>query len=118
MVWLSRLSVLLLFALGCIHNFVAAPALSNTLTTQLLWFVTGGITLWFAAIINALWLRTPADRVTASLAALANLVLLTFAVMFVVTKQSYTDPQNFALLLPAAWLAAQSVAAMLVGRRT
>ncbi|MBL9097019.1 MAG: hypothetical protein JNK07_08840 [Alphaproteobacteria bacterium] len=118
MIWFDRLSVLLLFALGCIHNFVAAPAVSDVLTTRLLWFVTGGITLWFAAIINLLWLRTAADRFAASLAALANLVLLGFAAMFVATKGSYSDPQNLALLLPAAWLAAQSVAAVIVGRRT
>lgn len=118
MIWLDRLSVFVLFALGCIHNFVAAPAMSDTVTPRLLWFVTGGITLWYAAIINGFWLRTPGDRLAASLAAVANLVLLAFAVTFVVAKESYSDPQNLALLLPAAWLAAQSVAAMLVGRRT
>lgn len=116
MTWLDRLSTLTLFALGCVHNFIAAPALSNTLTTRLLWFVTGGITLWFAAIINLFWLRAPGDRMSAALAAFANIVLLTFAVAFVVTKESYTDPQNFVLLLPTAWLAAQSVAATLAGR--
>ena len=116
MIWLDRLSVLLLFVLGCIHNFIAAPALSDTLTTPLLWFVTGGITLWFAAIINMLWLRASSDRLSAFLAAVANIVLLAFAVAFVVTKQSFSDPQNLALLLPAAWLAAQSTAATFAGR--
>lgn len=118
MTWLDRLSTLTLFALGCAHNFIAAPALSSTLTTQLLWFVTGGITLWFAAIINLFWLRAPDDRISAALAAVANIVLLTFAIAFVATKGSYTDPQNFVLLLPTTWLAAQSVASTLVGRGT
>lgn len=117
MVWIDRLSVLLLFALGCIHNFVAAPALSDTLTPRLLWFVTGGITLWFAAIINVFWLRVPTDRLAATLAAAANIVLLAFAVAFVVAKNSLADPQNFALLLPATWLAAQSTAAVITTQR-
>lgn len=116
MIWFDRLSVLALFVLGCIHNFVAAPALSDTLTTRLLWFVTGGITLWFAAIINVLWLRAPNDPLAAALAALANIVLLAFAVAFIVAKNSFTEPQNFALMLPAAWLTAQSVAAALGAR--
>ena len=57
MIWLDRAAVAILFLLGCVHNFIAAPMSYQSLSAPALWFVTGGISLWFAAIINFLWLR-------------------------------------------------------------
>ena len=111
MIWLDRLSAAILFVLGCIHNFVAAPALSDVLDTRVLWFVTGGMSLWFAAIINFLWLRAGSDRLSAALSMAANSVLVAFAVTFIIVTQSFADPQNLALLLPALWLWARTMAA-------
>lgn len=116
MIWFDRLSAMTLFVLGCIHNFIAAPTLSETLTTSVLWFVTGGITLWYASFINALWLHRRQDRVAAGVAALSNVVLVAFCVLFVLARGSFTDPQNLALLLPATWLMSQSLAAALTNR--
>lgn len=116
MIWFDRLSAMTLFVLGCIHNFIAAPTLSETLTTSVLWFVTGGITLWYASFINALWLHRRQDRVAAGVAALSNVVLVAFCVLFVLARGSFTDPQNLALLLPATWLMSQSLAAALADR--
>ena len=50
-------AAVILSILGCVHNFVAAPLSFDVLDTHALWFITGGIVLWYAAIINFLWLR-------------------------------------------------------------
>lgn len=112
MIWLDRLSAALLFLLGCVHNFVAAPMSFDSFGTPALWFVTGGITLWYAGIINFLWLRSGRDdRAAALYAALSNAVLVLFAISFVYVKQSWGDPQNALLIVPAVWLLARSLSA-------
>ena len=103
-------AVATLFILGCIHNFVAAPLTYDVLYTRALWFITGGIVLWYGAIINFLWLRSgwPSWKMHA-LIALANAILLGFAIAFMAVKQSWADAQNVALLAPAAWLFVRAV---------
>ncbi|MFQ5563445.1 MAG: hypothetical protein ACE5FO_07735 [Parvularculaceae bacterium] len=105
-------AAIILFLLGCVHNFIAAPATYDSLNTTAMWFVSGGVMLWYAAIINFFWLRAGAgDRTAARLAATSNIVLLGFAVLFVYAKQSWADPQNILLLAPAFWLSARSIRA-------
>lgn len=112
MIWIDRVAAGILFLLGCVHNFIAAPMTYDDISTTALWFVTGGITLWYAAIINFLWLHASAvDRTAARLAALSNVILFGFAFLFVYVKQSWADPQNALLLAPAAWLSVRSVRA-------
>lgn len=103
-------AVWLLFALGCVHNFVAAPLAFDRLDTRALWFVTGGIVLWYAAIINAVQLLGDSSSPTMRwLTALANAILMAFAVTFMTVKQSWGDAQNIALLAPTAWLGIRSI---------
>jgi len=84
MTWIDWIAAITLFLLGCVHNFIAAPMSYESFSTPALWFITGGITLWYAAIINFLWLRAGAtDRTAARLAALSNFILLGFAISFV-----------------------------------
>lgn len=114
MKWLDRIAALILFLLGCVHNFVAAPMSFESFGTPALWFVTGGITLWYAAIINFLWIRASAsDRGASRLAAFSNFVLFAFAISFVYAKQSWSDPQNALLIAPTFWLLARSLRAAL-----
>jgi len=114
MIWIDWIAATTLFLLGCVHNFVVAPMSYDSLTTTALWFVTGGITLWYAAIINFFWLRTvPHDRTTAILAALTNIVLLIFVLLFMYARQNWSDPINAFLYVPTGWLAARSLAAAL-----
>lgn len=101
------LSTAILFLLGCVHNFVAAPMTYEALSTTALWFVTGGLALWYAAFVNALWLRRRGDRIAVLLAAATNLTFLVFAFAFVAVKGSWSDPQNILLIAPTAWLAAR-----------
>jgi hypothetical protein len=98
----------LLFLLGCVHNFVAAPLSSDVLDTRALWFVTGGITLWYASIINLMGLRGHKGPERVALV-FSNLVLAGFAFLFIWVRESWTSPQNIALLAPALWLLARSV---------
>lgn len=98
------IAAVLLFALGCVHNFVAAPMSYDSLSTTALWFVTGGMALWYASFVNFLWLRGRGDRVTRIIAFLTNAILLSFVVTFIAVRRSWTDPQNALLFAPAAWL--------------
>jgi len=93
------LSATILFLLGCVHNFVAAPITYDALSTTALWFVTGGL---------ALWLRRRGDRIAVVLAAATNLTFLVFAFAFIAVKDSWSDPQNLLLIAPTAWLAARA----------
>jgi len=97
MTWIDWIAAVTLFLLGSIHNFIAAPMSYESFSTPALWFITGGITLWYAAI--------------ARFAALSNFILLGFVVSFVYVKQSWADPQNALLFAPAAWLSARSIRA-------
>lgn len=109
MKWIDGAATFLLFALGCVHNFIAAPLSYDSLSTTLLWFVTGGISLWYASFINFLWLRNETSVWTRVIAFLTNSILVTFTILFMATKQSWTDPQNAILIGPAAWLMLRTV---------
>lgn len=107
MLWVDRGSAILLIVLGCVHNFIVAPSLDDTPTTRVLWFVTGGITLWYAGLMNLMVSVGDAlrrDRFAQGSVFLANLVLFVFAIAFMYVRNSWFDPQNLALVVPAAWL--------------
>lgn len=107
---LDYCAVWVLFALGCVHNFVAAPLEFDRLDARALWFVTGGIVLWYAAIINAVQLLgEPSSPAMRWLTVLANVILMAFAVAFMAVRRSWGDAQNVALLAPTAWLVVRSI---------
>ncbi len=54
---LDRILAIVLIALGCVHNFVAAPMSYTELTARRLWFVSGDLALWYAGFINLLRTR-------------------------------------------------------------
>jgi hypothetical protein len=99
----------LLFALGCVHNFVVAPMSFHQLDSRALWFITGGMSLWFAAGLNLLWLSgrdRPAARWTA---AGANLAMLAFTLAYAAVLHQFGSPAGWLLIGIVAWLAGRSL---------
>ena len=112
--WLDRIAALVFFLLGCVHNFIAAPAIYESLSTQTLWFVAGGLALWLAAFVNFMWIETaPPRRLFAAMASLANATLLAFEAAVMTVEDSWGDAQNILLVAPTAWLFLRSAAAAL-----
>lgn len=105
---LDQAAVLVLLVLGCIHNFVAAPASFGALNARALWFVTGGILLWYAAAINHLATRLEIEDSERRIVFSCNLVLVGVATMFMWVRSSWMNPQNIALMAPAVWLLIRS----------
>ncbi len=56
---LDRVLGWFLVLLGCVHNFVAAPASFAVLDERALWFVAGGLALWYAGFLNLLRAHAP-----------------------------------------------------------
>ncbi|MEO1167726.1 MAG: hypothetical protein AAFW97_03340 [Pseudomonadota bacterium] len=106
---IDRVTVLLLFILGCVHNFIAAPMFHDRLDAPLLWFLTGGITLWFAAAINFWRLRAGNDHVAQWTILSCNLALLAFVLLFACVEGSYARADSLLLIAIVAWLSARSV---------
>lgn len=100
----DRAAVLALLVLGCIHNFVAAPASFGALDPRALWFVTGGIVLWYAAAINHVATQPQGAGYGRRIVFSCNLVLVGFATMFMWARDSWMNPQNVTLMAPALWL--------------
>jgi len=103
-------AILTLFVLGCIHNFVAAPLSYDALSTGSVWFVTGGITLWYASFINVLCLKAEPTIWVRIIALLTNSILVGFVIFFMAVTQRWTNPQSALLLAPSAWLLLRSAA--------
>lgn len=114
--WIDYGAITLLFVLGCVHNFVAAPMSYDVLDTRALWFVTGGIVLWYGAIINLLGVRGADGAIGRLALVLSNLILVSFAILFMWVRDSWTNPQNIALMAPALWLLARSALGFGPGR--
>lgn len=111
--WCDLAAIALLFVLGCVHNFVAAPMAFDLFDTRALWFVTGGIVLWYAAAINFLGVDGGASNAARRFAILfCNAILVGFAILFMWARGSWTNPQNIALMAPALWLLARSLVSL------
>ncbi|HEV2530537.1 hypothetical protein [Phenylobacterium sp.] len=101
----------LLVILGAIHNLVVAPMSFHGLDGRALWFVTGGISLWFGGAINLIWL-TNRDRPRIRFTALAaDLVLLAFVVAYAVVMHQLTKPAGLLLIFVVAWLTGRALTA-------
>lgn len=108
--WIDRIAAGLLVLVGCVHNFVAAPMSFGRPSEAALWFVAGGVVLWFGGLINLIWLRNAASRRELWWAALlANLILLAFVVAFGLIGGEFDSPQGWSLLALVAWLTARSL---------
>jgi hypothetical protein len=99
----------LLFALGCAHNFVAAPMSFHQLAGRALWFVTGGMSLWFAAALNLLWLSDRGRSLVRWTAAAANVVMLAFTLAYAAVLHQFGSPAGWLLIATVAWLAGRSL---------
>lgn len=108
---LDHVAAWLLVLLGCVHNFIATPMSFSSLDARALWFVTGGISLWFAGAINLIWLNNRDRRAIGLTAAAANLVMLAFVIGFAVVAHQLGQPSGWLLIGVVAWLAARSLLA-------
>jgi hypothetical protein len=102
---LDQISSWFLVALGCVHNFVAAPLIYKTLTPQALWFIAGGLALWYAGFINVLRCRAVrTSRFALLLCACTNWSLLAFAIAYAALRGSWTAPETVTLVAAVATL--------------
>src|SRR5687767_2400450 len=46
--WLDSAAAWGLILIGCLHNFLAAPASFDRLSADLFWFLSAGLALWYA----------------------------------------------------------------------
>lgn len=96
---LDRMLGGLLVLLGCVHNFIAAPMAYERLTTAALWFIAGGLVLWYSGFINLL--RSYArgrDAPLAWLCVLTNLSLLVFVVTYASLRGNWATPEALLLI--------------------
>jgi hypothetical protein len=91
-----------LIALGCVHNFVAAPLTYPELTARALWFVSAGLALWYAGFLNLLRIRLAPHRLAAGLALLANLTLLVFVLTYAALRGNWLAPEAILLMVTVA----------------
>ena len=84
---------------GCIHNFIAAPMSFSTLSTTALWFITGGLSLWYAGAINIVHASaaTP-SRILNWATRLINTTMLAFVIAFAVVNGSWKLPEGILLV--------------------
>ena len=109
-VWVDRVCAGLLVLIGCVHNFLAAPRMYDALTEDALWFLAGGVSLWFGGLINFVWLRSAASRRELWWAALfANAVMAVLLGAFVVLMGGFGTPQGVVLVAVVGWLALRSL---------
>jgi len=107
---LDRILAIVLIALGCVHNFVAAPMTYSELTADALWFISAGLSLWYAGFINLLRTRTPGqdDRFLGLLCVFTNVSMLLFVLAYAAVQANWADPQAIALIAAVAVLTATS----------
>jgi uncharacterized membrane protein HdeD (DUF308 family) len=68
-----------LILIGCLHNFIGAPASFETVSEDLFWFLSAGLALWYAGAINLIRQNAP-SRLATYLCGTVNLTLLAFVV--------------------------------------
>ena len=107
---LDRILAIVLIALGSVHNFVAAPMTYPELTAGALWFISAGLSLWYAGFINLLRTRIPGqdDRFLGWLCVLTNVSMLLFVLAYAAVLANWADPQAIALIAVVAVLTATS----------
>lgn len=108
---LDRILAITLIALGCVHNFVAAPMNYAELTARALWFVSGALSLWYAGFLTLLRTRPPGheDRSLGWLCVLTNVSMLLFVLAYAAVVWNWTDPQALVFIAIVGVLTATSV---------
>lgn len=116
---LDRILAVLLIALGCVHNFIAAPMIYSELTVRALWFISAGLALWYAGFINLLRTRSPGrdDRLLGWLCVLTNLTMLLHALTYATVAAIWTDASAILLVAGVAVLTSTSIAQLVRSRR-
>ncbi|MBL8518011.1 MAG: hypothetical protein JNM76_13700 [Betaproteobacteria bacterium] len=95
---------------GCVHNFIAAPLSFQQLSTTALWFVTGGMALWYAGFINLMRSHDAnSTRMLRILCVLTNLSLLVFVLTFASVRNNLFAPASLALIGTVVLLTAFSL---------
>ncbi len=107
-----------LVMLGCAHNFVAAPLTYDQLSAQALWFVSAGLSLWYAGFINLLrsYSAEP-TRLLRIFCILTNLSMLAFVLAHAVGRGNWAAPASLALIGTVASLTVFSVVSAAVRPR-
>jgi hypothetical protein len=78
---LDRFLAWTLLAFGCLHTAVGVTLLSRMLKLDSAWFFSGGLAIILGAFLNLLRAYRPHDRAVARTSVLANLLLLTLAIV-------------------------------------
>jgi hypothetical protein len=89
-----------LVLIGCIHNFLAAPAMFDAIGADLFWFLSAGLALWYAGAANIVRQATAARAATIA-AILVNLALLAFVTAFGIHTGEIASPGGLPLVLLA-----------------
>lgn len=79
--WLDAAGAWGLVLIGCVHNFLAAPSMFAAISTDLFWFLSAGLALWYAGAANIVRQATAASAAIIA-AILVNLALLAFVTAF------------------------------------
>lgn len=74
---LDRAAAWGLVLIGCLHNFVGAPASFDGISADLFWFLSAGLALWYAGAANIVRQLAP-SRPSANACCAVNLTLLGF----------------------------------------
>lgn len=93
-----------LIALGCVHNFVAAPLAFDEWSTRALWFVSAGLALWYAGFLNLVRAADPPGSAAQHFSRWANVSLLAFVLAFAATSGRGAAPESILLVAAVAAL--------------
>ncbi len=93
-----------LVALGCVHNFVAAPLAFDEWSTRALWFVSAGLALWYAGFLNLVRAADAPGSAAQHFSRWANVSLLAFVLAFAATSGRGAAPESILLVAAVAAL--------------
>lgn len=79
---LDRATAWALIALGCVHIFIAAPYAYPELSEPALWFMTGGLALWYCGALNVARVSHPEAAHLRLAALFASVTLLVFVLLW------------------------------------
>ena len=99
--WLDLAGAWALVLLGCLHNFVAAPASFDAVSEDLFSFLSAGLALWYAGAANLVRQYAP-SRVAAWACLAVDLSLLAYVVAFALHSGEIARPGGIFLVALAA----------------
>jgi len=95
--WVDAAGAWGLVLLGCVHNFIAAPASFDAVDADLFEFVAAGLALWYAGAANVVRQLAPSRAAIFSCAAV-DLTLLAYVVAFGLHNGELTRPGGMFLV--------------------